>query len=195
MTDLLTVINHPLFNAISIFIIKYFTKDIPSDDPSVLSYIRQGYLISQAINLGLHYLLIYIIRKNDQTSLKYVEPGRTSWNGTKTADQLINTTFIEYDILDTKQSIKQCFTSIAMVVFIHLQFHFILPLIIQPIMSFKIFLTSKQAQIHLWGKNTNHGDLKRPFRLVSPFGTALPENQQPRVDRGSIKKIEKSKSN
>lgn len=62
-------------------------------------------------------------------------------------------------------------------------------------MSLKIFLTSKEAQIHLWGKSTNHGELKRPFRLTSPFGMFIPENQQPKVDRGSIKKAEKSKSN
>ncbi|CAO3644397.1 unnamed protein product [Cunninghamella blakesleeana] len=195
MPDLLTVIEHPLFNAVSFFIIKYITKDAPFEEPTIISYIRYVYLLIQAIVLALHYYLIFIIKKkNDQTPLKYVEPGRTSFTGTKTADQLVNTTFIEYDILEVKLAVKQCFTSITLIVFIHLQFHFILPLIIQPIMSMKTFLISKEAQIHIWHKNTNYGELKRPFRLNSLYGMSIPENQQLKINGRAIKKAEKAKS-
>jgi hypothetical protein len=85
---------------------------------------------------------------------------------------------------------KQSLTGIGMIVFLHFQFKFIQPLLVQSILGFKTFFTTKQARLHIWG-HPAVGDLKRPFRLEAPFGM-VDEKKQPRTDKGSIKKAEKA---
>lgn len=78
-----------------------------------------------------------------------------------------------------------------MVAFMHLQFKFVQPLLIQSILGFKTFLTTKEARIHIWGEPTANGPLRRPFRVEAPFGL-VPESQQPKTDKASIKRAEKA---
>lgn len=78
-----------------------------------------------------------------------------------------------------------------MIAFLHMQFKYVQPLIIQAIMGFKTFFTTKEARIHIWGESTTSGPLKRPFRVESPFGMSQ-ESQQPKVDKASIKRAEKA---
>ncbi|KAI8092605.1 inorganic phosphate transporter Pho88 [Halteromyces radiatus] len=182
MPDLIYFVNHPLFNVIFFMIVKYMTKNIPLEDPSIISLIRNIYLAAQAVILGLNYWLIAVVRKkNDQTILRYIEPGQQGWDGSTGPDQLINTTFMDYDIAEIKKGIKQSFTGIMMIAFLHLQFHYIQPLILHSIMGFKTFFMSKEARIHLWQGRTTSGELRRPFRTESPFGLFIPENRQPRI--------------
>lgn len=77
-----------------------------------------------------------------------------------------------------------------MIAFLHLQFKFIQPLLVQSILGFKAFLTTKEARLHIWGQPAT-GDLRRPFRIEAPFGL-VNEKKQPRTDKGSIKKAEKA---
>ena len=86
---------------------------------------------------------------------------------------------------------KQGFTGIAMIAFLHLRFGYVQPLIMQSILNFKTFFMTKEARIHFFGGNTTRGDLRRPFRVESPFGTANEKNQ-PKIDKGSIKRAEKA---
>ncbi|KAI8327729.1 inorganic phosphate transporter Pho88 [Chlamydoabsidia padenii] len=193
MPDILRVVNHPLFNVAFFIIGKYLTKDIPLDDPHVVSLIRNIYLVAQALIVGLNYWLIAVVRKkNDQTTLRFVEPGAQGWDGSTGQDVLINTTFAEYDVAQIKKDINKQFTGIAIIAFVHLQFHYIQPLILQSIMGFKTFLVSKEARIHLWHASTSSGELRRPFRIESSFGMMVPENRQPKTDRASIKKVERA---
>lgn len=99
---------------------------------------------------------------------------------------------IEYDVAQIKKDINKQFTGIAIIAFVHLQFHYIQPLLLQSIMGFKTFLVSKEARIHLWKASTSSGELRRPFRIESSFGMPVPENKQPRTDRASIKKVERA---
>ncbi|ORZ22313.1 inorganic phosphate transporter [Absidia repens] len=193
MTDILYLVNHPLFNVAFFMLGKYATKNLPLDDPSVVNTIRNIYLAAQAIVLGLNYWLIAVVRKkNDQTVLRYVEAGPQGWDGSTQPDRIVNTTVLEYDVAEIKKGIKQSFTGIAMIAFLHLQFHYVQPLIMQSILGFKTFLVSKEARIHLWNGRTTSGELKRPFRMESSFGMPVPENRQPRTDRASLKKVERA---
>lgn len=87
---------------------------------------------------------------------------------------------------------KQGFTSIAIVAFLHLNFGYVQPLLIQSVLNFKTFLMTKEARIHFFNGNTKTGELRRPFRIESAFGGLANEKVQPKTDKGSIKRAEKA---
>ncbi|KAI8333303.1 inorganic phosphate transporter Pho88 [Chlamydoabsidia padenii] len=124
-----------------------------------------------------------------QTVLRHVEPAKPTWDGTTSKDSLIVTSFAEYDKNEVWKGLKQSGIGLAMVTFLHFKFGYVQPLIIQAILGFKIFFTTKEARIHLFNQSNSSGDLKRPFRVESPFGmNSL--NPQPKTDKASIKKAE-----
>jgi hypothetical protein len=144
--------------------------------------------------------------------LKYVEPSKQTWDGTTTNDTLVVTNFagterraetlngilkpddsfaLEYDKNEVWKGLKQSGIGLAMVTFLHFKFGYVQPLIIQAILGFKTFFTTKEARIHLLHQSTGSGDLKRPFRVDSPFGMSS-LNPQPKTDKASIKKAERA---
>ncbi|KAI9492288.1 inorganic phosphate transporter Pho88 [Zychaea mexicana] len=192
MLSLSRVVNHPLFNFAFFMGIRQVTKRLPLEEPSYLWSLRILYLTCQFIAIGMNYWLIWQVnKKNDTTSLRYVEPAQQQWDGTQSEEKLVSTTNKDYDVAEIKKVMKQSFTGIAMIGFLHLQFKFVQPLIIQSIMVFKTFFTSKEARIHIWGESTSSGPLRRPFRADSPFGF-MPQGKQPKTDKASIKRAEKA---
>jgi hypothetical protein len=123
--------------------------------------------------------------------LRYVEPGAQQWDGSETSETLVNTTNMEYDIAEVKKQLKQGFTGLAMVAFLHLKFGYVQPLLIQSVLGFKTFFMTKEARIHFFNGKTTSGELRRPFRIESPFGIGG-EKRQPKTDKGSIKRAEKA---
>jgi hypothetical protein len=98
---------------------------------------------------------------------------------------------LEYDKNEVWKGLKQSGIGLAMVTFLHFKFGYVQPLIIQAILGFKTFFTTKEARIHLLHQSTGSGDLKRPFRVDSPFGMSS-LNPQPKTDKASIKKAERA---
>lgn len=94
---------------------------------------------------------------------------------------------IEYDLDQVNTQLKQNFTSLAIIAFIHLKFGYVQPLLMQSIMGFKAFFMTKEARIHYLHGNTTTGELRRPF-AVEGFWNA---RRQPKTDKGSIKRAEK----
>ncbi|KAI7861378.1 inorganic phosphate transporter Pho88, partial [Spinellus fusiger] len=175
-------------NVVFSLFIRQLTKIFHWDTPENIPIIRVIYLITQACVLAAGYWLIVIVRRrNDQTPLRYLEPSSYRWSG-QDESQLINTTHLDYDVAEIKKTIKQTFTSIAIVAFLHLQFQFVQPIIIQSVLGFKTLVLTKEARLHLW-KESSTGDLRRPFRMESFLG--VPEGWQPKVGKNTIKKAEK----
>ncbi|SAM06515.1 hypothetical protein [Absidia glauca] len=192
MPSFTRVINHPLFNIVFFLVARQVTKALPLEDPSYLWGLRALYYVSQTVILLLNLYIIQIIdKKNDQTVLKYVEPSKQTWDGTTTNDTLVVTNFAEYDKNEVWKGLKQSGIGLAMVTFLHFKFGYVQPLIIQAILGFKTFFTTKEARIHLLHQSTGSGDLKRPFRVDSPFGMSS-LNPQPKTDKASIKKAERA---
>ncbi|KAL0095531.1 inorganic phosphate transporter Pho88 [Phycomyces blakesleeanus] len=184
-------LNHPLFNVAFFLVSRQITKRLDLDN--YIWYLRALYVTAQLAILGMSYYLITVVKKkNDKTLLRYVEPAKQNWDGTDAPEQLVNITVMDYDIEEIKKSIKQSLMGIAMIIVLHLKFNYVQPLIIQSILGFKTFLLTKEARIHIWGERATTGELKRPFRVVSPFGLNN-EKMQPKVDQGSIKKAEKAR--
>lgn len=65
MSDILRVVNHPLFNGAFFLVGKYLTKDLALDDPSVVGLVRNVYLVAQALILGLNYWLLAVVQKKN----------------------------------------------------------------------------------------------------------------------------------
>ncbi|KAI8083143.1 inorganic phosphate transporter Pho88 [Halteromyces radiatus] len=192
MPSLGKIINHPLFNIGFFLLVRQLTKSLPLEDSSYLWGIRGVYYGAQLLIFLLNlYILNIISNKNDQTVLRYVEPSKPSWDGTTTPDNLVVTTFADYDKNEVLKGMKQSVIGLAMVTFLHFKFGYVQPLIIQAVLGFKTFFTTKEARIHLFHQSTTSGDLKRPFRVDSPFGMSS-LNPQPKTDKASIKKAERA---
>ncbi|KAI8091174.1 inorganic phosphate transporter [Gilbertella persicaria] len=185
-------LNHPLFNMGFFFVVRQVTKTFDLDNPEYLNSIRYTYLGSQIVIFMLSLYLLSIIRKkNDNTPLRYVEPGGKTWDGSESPEKLINTTVKDYDIQEAEKQMKNNFTSIAIIAFLHLKFGYVQPLIMQSVMGFKAFFLTKEAQIHLLNGKTTNGELRRPFRVEGPL-SMISEKRQPKTDKGSIKRAEKA---
>ncbi|KAI8887639.1 inorganic phosphate transporter [Backusella circina FSU 941] len=192
MTNWLKILNHPLFNMGFFLVARQLTKFFDLESPQYLTFLRGLYLSSQLAIILLSFYLISIIRKkNDTTILRYVEPGSQQWDGTESTDKLVNTNNMDYDVEEVKKQMKQSFTGVAIVAFLHLKFGYVQPLVMQSILGFKTFFTTKEARIHFFNGRTTTGELRRPFRVESPFNM-MGEKRQPKTDKGSIKRAEKA---
>lgn len=80
-------------------------------------------------------------------------------------------------------------TGVGIIAFLHLQFKFTQPLVVQSVLAFKTFFLAKEALIHVWGEPTV-GPLRRPFKNESPFGGMM--GQTYLTDKASIKRAEKA---
>jgi Phosphate transport (Pho88) len=99
---------------------------------------------------------------------------------------------LDYDISEIKKTITQTLTGVGIIAFLHLQFKFTQPLVVQSVLAFKTFFLSKEALIHVWGEPTV-GVLRRPFKNESPFGGMM--GQAFLTDKASIKRVEKAMKN
>lgn len=103
--------------------------------------------------------------------MRYV-PQASMSNPQPSESESVTTTNMEYDVSQLQQFIKQTGTSILMISAMHWYFNFTQPLVLQSVMPIKNLLTHKVALIHLWG-DAPVGDLKRPFKVESPFAALL----------------------
>ncbi|KAI0050472.1 inorganic phosphate transporter [Auriscalpium vulgare] len=177
--------NGPLQNlAISLGVMQLARK-VPFDDPQVLDYVRIGYIATQTITLAVYYYVSQKVKsKNDQTIIKYVEASNPM---SQEPGALVTTTVRDYDLSETSKLIKSTYTSLAMMVFLHLYMKYTQPLFVQAIMGLKSLYEAKPVKIHVFGQPAE-GDLKRPFKGVAGmFGPA----SDPQTDKAAIEEAEK----
>jgi len=142
-------------------------KKVPFEDPMVLNGVRALYICSNLIILAIYlYVGAQIKKKNDMTTLKYVEPA-APFSGEE--PKLETTTIAQYDQKQLKSLYKSILTGMAMVGFMHLYMKYTNPLLIQSIMPVKAAFEGNLVKIHLWGQPAV-GDLKRPFKATGFMG-------------------------
>ncbi|EPQ53910.1 inorganic phosphate transporter [Gloeophyllum trabeum ATCC 11539] len=176
--------NPAIQNLVVSLVVMQLARKVPFEDPQILTYVRIGYVVSQAIILGTYYYTSMKIKsKNDQTVLKYVEPPSPMAQG---SGELKTTTVRDYDLGQTSQALRGALFSVAMMCFLHLYLKYTQPLFIQAIMGIKNLYDAKVVQIHVLGKPAE-GDLKRPFKAAGGmFGAG-----EPATDNASIAEAEK----
>lgn len=165
------------------------SKKINFEDPTITLAVRIAYIVSNILIFGLYFWTkMKIEKKNDMTTLKYVEPG--SMLAGTTESKLVTTTIKEYDIQQVNSAIKSTFSGIAMMAFMHLYMKYTNPLLIQSILPLKSALEQNIVKIHIFGKPAT-GDLKRPFKAASMFGV---QPGDVKTDKKTIAEAEKAGS-
>ncbi|BFZ60944.1 phosphate transporter (Pho88) [Saitoella coloradoensis] len=162
------------------------SKKFDWEDPQTVFYARTLYTVSNVIIFAIYTWIGWgISKKNDLTTLKYVEPA--SPMGGSTTEKVITTTNRDYDSTELAKLRKSQLTGVAMMAVMHFYFKFSQPLLIQSILPIKSALESKLAQIYVLNR-PEVGDLARPWKVASMFGAAA---EGPKTDKASIKAAEK----
>ncbi|KAL4956535.1 inorganic phosphate transporter Pho88 [Aspergillus filifer] len=172
-------------NLAIIVVMMQVSKKVPFDDPDTLLLVRGLYVLSNVIILSLYlYTQVQINKKNDHTTLKYVEPAPL---GSGEEPRPVTTTNMEYDKGQFRQLIKSQFMGVGMMGVMHLYFKYTNPLLIQSIIPLKGAFESNLVKIHVFGKPAT-GDLQRPFKA----GNSFLSQGQPKTDKASLENAEKN---
>lgn len=149
--------NPAIVNLVIMLGMNQLAKKIPFEDENVLNGARAAYVLSNLIILGIYlYVRSVVTKKNDLTTLKYVQPA-SPLQGQE--EKLITTTVKDYDLEQVQTSIRGMFSGIAMVAFMHIYMKYTNPLLIQSILPVKSALESNIVKIHLFNKPAS-GELK-----------------------------------
>lgn len=183
------MVNPAISNLVIMLGLTQVAKRIPFEDENVVNIARLVYILSNILILGIYlYTRQVIIKKNDKTTLKYVQP--PSAFSQQEGEKLITTTVKEYDLEQVQTAIRGIFSGMAMVGFMHLYMKYTNPLVIQSILPVKSALEQNIVKIHLFGVPAS-GDLKRPFKAASLFGAPASDVK---VDKKTIETAEVSGS-
>ncbi|KAG0638041.1 inorganic phosphate transporter Pho88 [Tuber brumale] len=179
--------NSQIANIVIILGMMQVAKKVPFEDPNVLNGVRAMYVLSNVIILSLYvYVSGQINKKNDNTTMKYLEPAQPL-----SGDQpkLVTTTIAAYDRDQLKAAFKSLLMGVGMMGVMHLYMKYTNPLLVQSIIPLKTAIESKLVQIHILGKPAI-GDLKRPWKA----GGMMPGMQGGDVvsDKKSIDEAERS---
>ncbi|ORY74339.1 inorganic phosphate transporter Pho88 [Protomyces lactucae-debilis] len=163
-------------------------RKLDFEDPTILKSVRALYIVSNIL-IAIIFLVQYmnIQKRNDMTTLKYVEPA-SPLSG-KSEPELMTTTVKEYDMIQWQSALKSSLMGLAMMSVMHGWFKFTQPLLVQSILPVKNALETKLAMIHLFGKPAT-GEYKRPFKAAaSMFGGAAAEAA---TDKKSVEAAERA---
>lgn len=163
-------------------------KKIDFENPTILTYIRIGYVLSNVIIISIYlYCGMVVKKKNDLTTLKYTEPAAPM---SGEPPKLITTTIMGYDQTQLKSALKSVAMGVGMMAFMHLYMKYKNPLLIQSIIPLKGVFDNKLVQIHLFNKPAI-GDLKRPWKAAANPFAAFTGGGEPATDKASIEGAER----
>ncbi|ODV83598.1 hypothetical protein CANARDRAFT_29829 [[Candida] arabinofermentans NRRL YB-2248] len=182
--------NPAVSNLVIMLVMMQVSKRLDFEDPFILLCVRVLYVSCTVLTLLVYlYTRQLIIKKNDLTTLKFVEPANTMAG--ETESKLNVTTVKDYDLKQIQSSIKGVFTGVAMMGFMHLYMKYANPLLMQSISPLKGAFEANLVQIHVFGKPAS-GDLKRPFKAAGGFMSMLGGAGDIKTDKASIEKAEVS---
>ncbi|KAK9464970.1 inorganic phosphate transporter Pho88 [Lipomyces arxii] len=182
--------NPAVTNLVVMLVLMQVSKKIPFEDPQVVMYARIAYLASNLFIFSLYMFARFkITKKNDLTTLKYVEPSSSPFGAPAQERKFVTTTVKEYDLQQVTTAIRSSFMGIAILLFMHFRLGYTNPLVMQSVLPIKSAFEQKIIQIHVMGKPAV-GDLKRPFKAASMFG--MPSASDFSTDKKAIDRAETS---
>lgn len=180
--------NPAVSNLALMLIMMQVLRRIDLENPDILFYVRIGYVACQLTVFAIcFYVKWQINKKNDLTTMKYVEPANPMLG--QTDAKAVVTTVKDYDMKQIDSQIKSIFTSLAMMGFMHVYMKYTNPLVMQSVSSVKSAMETNIVKIHLWGKPAL-GDLKRPFKAAPGFLSALQGASDIKTDKASVEEAE-----
>jgi len=181
--------NSQITNLVVILGMMQVSKRIPFEDPTWLNGIRGLYVLSNLIIVSIYLFVGKKIRdKNDQTTLKYVEPA-APMSGDE--PKLVTTTVGEYDTSQLKSALKSVLMGVGVMGVMHIYFKYTNPLLIQSIIPVKTAIESKLVQIYIFNKPAA-GDLKRPWKAQGFMQGMQGGGGEVKSDKKSIEEAERS---
>ncbi|CCH62447.1 hypothetical protein TBLA_0H01600 [Henningerozyma blattae CBS 6284] len=183
--------NPQITNLVIMLAMMQISRRLDMESPTTVLYIRIAYVVSVIITWSIYQLARNkIIAKKDKTTLKYAVPGNQL---TGEPERLEVTTVFDYDLKEVDSAIKSIYSSVAMMGFMHLYMKYTNPLFMQLISPIKGALESNEVKIHLFNKPAV-GDLKRPFKAASMFGSfgqsGNPGADASKSDKKSVEQLE-----
>ncbi|KZF20534.1 inorganic phosphate transporter-like protein pho88 [Xylona heveae TC161] len=176
-------------NIVVVLFVMQVSKKIDFNDPTILLSVRALYLISNLIIAGLYlYVQSVINKKNDLTTLEYVEPAAP---GSGESAKPVSTTFKGYDLQQLRSLFKGQLMGVGMMAVMHFYFKYTNPLLIQSILPLKSAFESNLVKIHIFGQPAA-GDLKRPWKAGGGLMGALAGGQGPTTDKKSLEEAQKN---
>lgn len=101
------MVNPAISNLVIMLGLTQLSKKIPFEDENVLNIARGIYILSNVIIFGLYlYTKSIINKKNDLTTLKYVQPANAFQ---QQEEKLVTTTIKEYDLQQVQSAIRSVF--------------------------------------------------------------------------------------
>jgi len=180
-------ISPQITNLVIILGMMQVSKKIPFDDPQVLMGVRILYVVSNLVIFGIYYYCgLKIAKKNDLTTLKYVEPAPM---GSGEEPKLVTTTIREYDNSQLQALYKSQLMGVGMMAFMHLYLKYTNPLLIQSIIPVKGAFEGNLIKVHLLGQPAV-GELKRPWKAGG--GMMGMGQGEVKSDKASIEAAERS---
>lgn len=182
--------NPAVSNLVLMLVAMQVSRKLDFEDPATLFWVRVAFCTGNGIALAVYFYLQYAIKKkNDLTTLKYVEPPNTMAG--ETEPKLVVTTVKDYDLAQVQSTLKSLYTSLAMTAFMHLYMKFANPLVIQSVSPIKAIFENPEVKINLLNEPAT-GDLKRPFKKdAGLFGAATGQGGV-KTDKASIEKAERA---
>jgi len=141
-------------------------------------YVRIGYSLVQTINLFLYLFCFWKI------SSIPLNPKEEKIDVVETSGETLKLNSQEYDFLQLKQFRNRTFTSLVIILFLHIQWGFVPPLFMQSLLGLSGLVTNPLVKVYIFGES-----LKRPWtdpesespfkQLLSSF-TESPKEEEPK---------------
>ena len=160
------------------------------DAPENTMYLRLGYGTVQVITLAIvGWIYLKVRAAQDKTQLVYNDVKNPFDPSDK---EVVKTTNLEYDTEQTRTLLTQTLTTIAMIVFMHLQWGYLRPMLLQTVLGFRTLWSNALFKVYILGQPAT-GALARPWKTMNTFGqTAGPT---PKELKAKEKKEAKKKIN
>lgn len=182
------MVSPAISNLVVMLVMMQVSRRLDLEDPTILFYVRAAYAACQIIAFSIYLLVKFKInKKNDLTTLKYVEPANPMSG--QTEPKAVITTVKEYDLKQVDTQIKGIFTSLAMMGFMHIYMKYTNPLVMQSVSGVKSALESNIVKIHLFNVPAS-GDLKRPFKAAPGLFQALQGATEVKTDKHTVEAAE-----
>ncbi|CUM66770.1 uncharacterized protein PRCAT00004451001 [Priceomyces carsonii] len=179
---------NPAFSNLGVMLVMMqVSRNLDFENEKTIFWVRTAYVACQIVTMAIYLVTKFFInRRNDLTTLKYVEQG-SPFSGEEPKAVVI--TVKEYDLKEVDKQMKSLVQGLAMMGFMHLYMKYTNPLVMQSVTTVKSALESNIVKIHLFGSPAT-GDLKRPFKAAPGLMSAFANAQNSPSDEQSFKKAE-----
>mmetsp|Transcript_145316 Transcript_145316/g.253606 ORF Transcript_145316/g.253606 Transcript_145316/m.253606 type:complete len:194 (-) Transcript_145316:75-656(-) len=133
----------------------------------LLNHVRAAFLMAQLFCLSVALVIRYKIKNAKDTGAKVEVPAVKQFG--HEVKPAMTQQLKEYDMSKWKEMVQQIFMGGLICFGIHYQWKYVIPLVMQIVMTPMSTLDNPLSMVYLWGRPAQ-GNLKRPWPPPNPFG-------------------------